>query len=735
MNKLKTLYFKSLEKAADFVTSSWRYVVIGLLFYMTAFVMFMGYFYYTGAGKWFDILFVFGTGLLALVLGVLLSIILLKMLERLPKILVAGIIGCICVVYSIGTYMGPFFRLMGFFVIVLGALIGIAAFLFKRRSTAFFLTFSVFTLMVHGILLYYTFTDGKEGQWSLDLSQEESALENPAEEGSYTIEHFTYGSGEDKQREEYTDVMFQTHTVNMSPFIVHPKGLNKWYREKFWGFNLNSAPLNGRVWMPKSEEEGEFPLVLIVHGNHNMADFSDGGYTYLGELLASKGYIVVSVDQNFINSGKTGHIGWDNAGRAWLLLKHLELWQKWDTDKAHALFNKVDMDHIALIGHSRGGEAISIATMFNELDRFPNNAKISLNFDFSIKSLIGLSPGDGRFKPGDKPVDLKDVNYLTIQGGNDTDHTNYLGMRQFQRVEFSNDFNGFKSSVYINGGNHGQFNSDWEVDQPSPYWWFMNRKELMEPKVQRDITKLYVASFLDATLKGQEEYRTFFSDKQAVASFIPVDPLRVRYEDSDFEIVSTFEEDVDVMSTTQEDGGLQGYNLHVWKEVNLLQRNKEQQDNQVVKLGWKNRNSRYNLSLPDETSGGLTQESVLRFDAVQAHPTRYEFYHIPIPEGYKEEAIPITVTVKPKGTNRLDSRIRKTVFIEPTYTTKLYRFDWWNERFGNQYEHMLQTYEVPLDFLEESFPGMDYTKIDEITFEFNQTESGLIFLDNIGFDN
>lgn len=735
MNKLKNLYFKSIEFVVGFVSSSWRFMLSGLLIYITIFVLFMSYFFYTGAGKWFDMVFVIGTGALALVLGVLLTLLLLKILERIPKLLVAVIIGAICVVYSIGTFMGPFFRLMGVTVIVLGALIGVATFLYKRGGKALFLTFSIFILVVHGILMYFTLTDGKEGPWSLGLSQGESSLENPANKGNYNIQYFTYGSGEDKQREEYSDVMFKTHTVNMSPFIVHPKGLNKWYREWFWGFNLKNAPLNGRVWMPKSEEEERFPLVLIVHGNHNMADFSDGGYSYLGELLSSKGYIVVSVDQNFINSGKTGHIGWDNAGRAWLLLKHLELWQNWNADKAHALFNKVDMENIALIGHSRGGEAVSIASLFNELERFPNNAKISMNFDFSIKSLIGLSPGDGRFKPGDQPVVLEDVNYLTIHGGNDTDHTSYWGMRQFQRVNFSDDFDGFKSSIYINGGNHGQFNSDWEVDQPSPYWWFMNRRELMEPEMQRDITKLYVSSFLDATLKGHREYRKFFSDKQAVASYLPVDPLRIRYDNSDFQPITTFEEDVDVTSTTHEDGRLQGYNLHVWKEVNLLQRNKEHQDNQVVKLGWKNGNSRYNVVLPEDLSAGLKKETVLRFDAIQAHSTRYEFYHIPIPKGYKDAAIPITITVKPKGTNRLDSRIRKTVYIEPTYTTKLYRFDWWNERIGNQFEHMLQTYEVPLNFLEEAFPGLDYTTINEVTFEFNQTESGLLFLDNIGFQN
>jgi ATP-dependent Lon protease len=59
-------------------------------------------------------------------------------------------------------------------------------------------------------------------------------------------------------------------------------------------------PLNGRVWYP--DGPGPFPLVLIVHGNHNMKDFSDPGYGYLGELLASRGYIFASIDENFIDT-------------------------------------------------------------------------------------------------------------------------------------------------------------------------------------------------------------------------------------------------------------------------------------------------------------------------------------------------------------------------------------------------------------------------------------------------
>ena len=70
---------------------------------------------------------------------------------------------------------------------------------------------------------------------------------------------------------------------------------------------------------------GPWPLALIVHGNHNYREFSDPGYAYLGDLLASRGFIMVSVDENFING-----LSAENDGRAWLLLKHLEAWKQFN---------------------------------------------------------------------------------------------------------------------------------------------------------------------------------------------------------------------------------------------------------------------------------------------------------------------------------------------------------------------------------------------------------------------
>ena len=54
------------------------------------------------------------------------------------------------------------------------------------------------------------------------------------------------------------------------------------------------------------------PVAMIVHGGHSMEVSSEPGYDYLGEHLASHGYVLVSVDQNFLNHPA--------------LLKPIELW-------------------------------------------------------------------------------------------------------------------------------------------------------------------------------------------------------------------------------------------------------------------------------------------------------------------------------------------------------------------------------------------------------------------------
>ena len=167
---------------------------------------------------------------------------------------------------------------------------------------------------------------------------------NPAQPGPTGVRRLYYGSGNDKQRPEFRDsVTITTPPVDASKLINLGDDADD--RNSYWGFTPEEFPLNGRVWYP--DGPGPFPLVLIVHGNHNPRDFSDPGYGYLGELLASRGFILTSVDMNFVNGGIRG----ENDSRGWLLLKHLEAWRDFNADESNPFFGKVDMTSVALMGH------------------------------------------------------------------------------------------------------------------------------------------------------------------------------------------------------------------------------------------------------------------------------------------------------------------------------------------------------------------------------------------------
>ncbi len=218
-------------------------------------------------------------------------------------------------------------------------------------------------------------------------------LPNPAQGGKFKVRTLTYGSGKDKHRPEYgQSANIITQPVDASSFV--PEGWSV-ARTAYWGFDQSHVPINGRVWMP--DGKGPFPLVLIVHGTRLMTSFSDAGFAYLGELLASRGYIVVSIDENFLN------YGWHRYGdfkqsdidaRAWIILQHICVWRGWNRDTKSSLYDKVDMNRIALIGHSRGGEAISAAIAFNRMERYPKNGNIPLAFHFNIRTLIAFAPSD-----------------------------------------------------------------------------------------------------------------------------------------------------------------------------------------------------------------------------------------------------------------------------------------------------------------------------------------------------
>ena len=285
--------------------------------------------------------------------------------------------------------------------VVLSALIlvvGAAAALLKRRSSAgprlkpfAFLAIGTILIGASAYALLKPVPDPNPALTNYHLVSRSLPMPDPGKPGPHAVTYFTYGSGKDRRRPEFAaGARFLSKSVDGSRLDKLWAGPDGWLRTHYWGFDATALPLQGRVWMPQAAspgaDAGPFPLVLLVHGNYEMEIPSDTGYAYLGELLAGQGFIVVSVDENFLNGSladflnpRTFRFGKENKVRGWLLLEHLTQWQAWNRDPKHPLFGKIDMNRIALIGHSRGGEAVAIANALNNLDLDPDDATFALN--------------------------------------------------------------------------------------------------------------------------------------------------------------------------------------------------------------------------------------------------------------------------------------------------------------------------------------------------------------------
>src|SRR5699024_1509727 len=79
---------------------------------------------------------------------------------------------------------------------------------------------------------------------AVQVMNENTDRANPAENGDYDYSFFTYGSGEDIQRDEFGDAVNEmTPTVDASELITNWKDK----RTDFWGYDETHLPINGRT--------------------------------------------------------------------------------------------------------------------------------------------------------------------------------------------------------------------------------------------------------------------------------------------------------------------------------------------------------------------------------------------------------------------------------------------------------------------------------------------------------
>ncbi|MFF0160831.1 alpha/beta hydrolase family protein [Streptomyces sp. NPDC005263] len=249
--------------------------------------------------------------------------------------------------------------------------------------------------------------------------------------------------------------------------------------------------MRAEVVAPKGAT-GKRPLALFLHGRHPTCYKPGGteddvnidwpcpagtteipshkGYLRDQKLLASQGYVTVSISANGIN-GQDGEL--EDAGaqaRSSLVRRHLGRWADWTAhpNTAPAVVRaapKADLSRVLLVGHSRGGEGVNRAAMDSLYPPPADQDGYRGRVRWHIRGTVLIGPTIF----GQNPV--ADVPSMTILPGCDGDVSDLQGEVYVDGTRGVSRGTALHSAVYMIGANHNYFNSEWTPGQSvAPSW-------------------------------------------------------------------------------------------------------------------------------------------------------------------------------------------------------------------------------------------------------------------------
>jgi hypothetical protein len=690
-------------------------------------------------------------GLLAVVallcLAAILAILVAEILRGLPRTVVRGalFLGAVLAALFVSALSPTVLAIATLAIVIAVALLGGSIAAVRASGWRFW---PAVGLALSGSTILATLVAFGVRGWHVEPSSRPQAVAveplrvaDPGVPGPYRVTMFTYGSGEDRHRDEYgAGATLTTDSVDGSAMIDGWDGGAGWLRTRYWGFDATALPIQGRGWLPRSpndgaEGDGPYPLVLIVHGNHDMEDFSDVGYAYLGQLFASRGFITVSVDENFLNSslsdlvsGPDGGLDAENDARGWLLLEHLERFRRWNAAPGNALHGKVDLERIVLIGHSRGGEAVAEAQLFNRVGRYPDDATLVFPRTFGIEGLIAIAPSDGQYDPRGRPTTPSGVSYLVVQGSLDGDVQSFSGAAQYARLALAPCTTCFKSAIYVVGANHGQFNTSWGRDDIGfPWGNLLNLAPIIDAQVQRHVAQVLFTAFLEAVLHDDPRYRALFADPERGRSWLGAPELIARYEDGDDRQLAGFEEDSDVETGTASGVHLDGATLATWREEEIALK-WDDLDSEAAVLGWTTRDgdtARYVLRL--DTPAELSDDRALAFDLAMSEESPYE--DDAATDWQTPDAIDFTVTIVDADGREARRTLAEIALLAPPVVSQTRKASWLDPL--DQSEPVFRRYAFDATTWRERNPEIDLARITAIRLDFDATPAGTVLLDNV----
>ncbi|HET6998590.1 MAG TPA: Ig-like domain-containing protein [Solirubrobacterales bacterium] len=232
--------------------------------------------------------------------------------------------------------------------------------------------------------------------------------------------------------------------------------------------------IRGQAFVPVAKP-GKSPVIVLVHGNHGSCDSgggsapnctifkrNDSGYAYMAENLATWGYSVFSLDQDQLMSRQDG-VGKGMHARRLLISALLDALYKANevglpTEAqdpnftiGKALIGKLDFTRIGLMGHSRGGDAVSSFVDWNRVR--PSGRR------YPLRAVISLAPVNYERSA------TYGVPFMGVLPWCDGDVSNLQGARIYERSQHVAGLNPYPTMQSSQlGGNHNFYNSVWFAD-------------------------------------------------------------------------------------------------------------------------------------------------------------------------------------------------------------------------------------------------------------------------------
>jgi len=272
-----------------------------------------------------------------------------------------------------------------------------------------------------------------------------------------------------------------------------------------------------------SSAQPSYPLFVAVHGNSGHSN-SYQGYNYLLEHLARNGFIAASIHSE---------PGMKGRGRAELLFKHLAILRGGGPNG----FGAKAANSIAIMGHSRGGEAVVKAARMNQQQALGHN----------IAGIVSLAPTDkyGRETLGPPWA----IPYLVIYGSMDGDVAGGSAAAAPMQTGFSlYDRAGGapKSMVFAYGAIHDRFNTVWGDDDLGFGKLGSNDlTQVINADAHEKIAKAYMNAFGRLYCRGEQQWAGLFRGEWNAPAVEAADAGKVRiyvqYRDTTRTDVDTFD--------------------------------------------------------------------------------------------------------------------------------------------------------------------------------------------------